>query len=616
MTKKEALFTPSTIQKKVCLLFGILSIVFSCVENQSEHINQAKSESKEVIRILKTIDTTKSILGKLELAHIAMRLANSSENDSLESECLFKVGKLNLLQRNFDSSYYYLTKARTAFHKLNNSNGIIKVNGALINYNCLRDQHEKVTQLIIDTDDFIAKEREPSEAYIYYYYQKVRFYYQLGLQDSTLAIAHYADSLSKSINSTKYQPQLKSVKGVVYANLGKDTLAIQSYKNVLNEYKPFEKNKATILINLGNTYGRIGHLDSSLYYFSKALHLYEQTKASKSLISKLKMDMAYILGDLDPTISRSYYDQVDSALLNVRDQFYYLYVKSTFLSAKKDKINALLEALEFTKSQEFPALQFEEMCHFELYTHYSDLGDYQAALLSFEQYSEISKKIKADETFFNLEKLELIHNVKEKEQKIRNQKTLIIEKNRFISAQKIKIYLFATMVLLVLVVLFLLRKNYKKRIKITALNLQQTELSQKLLIKEMDPISLQLGSATETIQIVKNKLSKIEDGNEKNDINQAKLALNEWLINFQEKNSTVAAHKIIESDFLIKLDKFQDLTNSEKKVIILIRQGYKSKEISDRLNLAVNTVEIYRSRIRTKLNIAQNDQLQETINKM
>ena len=612
MSKHERKVKTSVIKKSGCIIITLLPLILSCVKKPAHNTN--KTANQEVIQLLENLDTTRSLVNKLELAHSAMAQSRSIKNDSLEAECLFKVGTIHLMQQNNDSAQYYLSKAKKDFHLLKNSDGFIKVNGALINYNSSLAKYGKVTQLIIDTDDFIAKERKPSEAYIFYYLQKVFFYYQIGLQDSTLAIANFADSLSKTIPSKKYQPQLKSVIGVVYANLEKDTLAIQTYKDVLKEYKPFEKDRGTILTNLGNAYARIGNLDSSLHYFAQALNLYEETKASESLINKLKMDMSYALSGLDLTISRTYYNQVDSAMLSVKDQFYHRYLKSTFASSSAGKTKALLEALAFIHSQNLTAPTYESMCQLALYNHYSDIGNYKEALASFERYSALNTKMNAEETFFKLEKIELINNVKEKERKIRTQKELIVEKNRLIVAQDLKIYLFVAMAALTLIVLFLLRKNYKKRMKITALKLLQTKLSQELLMKEMDPISLQLGSATETIELAKTQLSNVKEGEEKNQLHEVKRTLNEWIVNFQDKSSTVAAHQLIESGFLTKLEKFHELTDSEKKVIILIRQGYKSKEISDRLNLAVNTVEIYRSRIRTKLNIPQSEQLQDAIN--
>ena len=60
-----------------------------------------------------------------------------------------------------------------------------------------------------------------------------------------------------------------------------------------------------------------------------------------------------------------------------------------------------------------------------------------------------------------------------------------------------------------------------------------------------------------------------------------------------------------ESVFFQKLQKFQ-LTNSEIKVAILIKAGLTTKEITQVLNLSVNTVETHRKKIRNKMKLRNN----------
>jgi DNA-binding CsgD family transcriptional regulator len=132
----------------------------------------------------------------------------------------------------------------------------------------------------------------------------------------------------------------------------------------------------------------------------------------------------------------------------------------------------------------------------------------------------------------------------------------------------------------------------------------------------MDPITFQLKSAIETIEETKTRLDKIKYSEDIQPINTIKFGLQQWLMRYQEKEQTDSAVKLIEGNFLDKLNSFPGLTKSEKNVIILIKQGYQTKEISDQLNLAQNTIEIYRSRIRKKLNLTKQDHLHEYINNL
>lgn len=597
------------------LLFSLFAaFIIGCNTQDSTRTSGAKN--KEGIRLLKKIETTENVKERIELTHEALAYAQSNSIDTLESESFFKLGVLFLIQHESDSAKHYLTKAQSSFESLKYTVRSIMANATLINHHCTVGDHQNAMRLIETTDRIIADKNEPSETYIFYYLQKVRFYYEMGIQDSVLWIANHADSLSKAINSTKFRAQLNSIKGVVYADLGKDSLAIESYKNILDQYGSYEQDKGIILTNLGNSYARIGSIDSSIHYYKQALHIYEFTKAGETTLNTLKMDMSYGLSKLDANLSNFYFKQVDSTYLSAKKQFYYRFVKSVFAPTNQGKVKALMDALSFTETLDFPSNKLKLMCYSELSAQYSNSKNYKEALEYFEKHTKLNAEMKEEESFFKMEKLSLINSVREKDRKIQNQGSLIVEKDDFILNQNIKIYLFAALAILMLLILLLLRKNYKTKIKLNALELQRIELTKKLLLKEMDPISYQLESANETIKMAKMKLSKVKEGDEKNQLNNVKSTLNQWLTNFQGNNDTIAAQKLIESDFLNKLDKFPDLTESEKKVIILIKQGYKSKEISDRLNLALNTVEIYRSRIRKKLNFPQKTRLRDGINKL
>lgn len=68
--------------------------------------------------------------------------------------------------------------------------------------------------------------------------------------------------------------------------------------------------------------------------------------------------------------------------------------------------------------------------------------------------------------------------------------------------------------------------------------------------------------------------------------------------------------EMMNPDFIGRLSgRFPELTPAEQKVCVLIRTGLRSKEISDFLTLTVQSVEIYRSRIRRKLGLKREENL-------
>lgn len=69
--------------------------------------------------------------------------------------------------------------------------------------------------------------------------------------------------------------------------------------------------------------------------------------------------------------------------------------------------------------------------------------------------------------------------------------------------------------------------------------------------------------------------------------------------------------KVVLSDYLQRLEHGQEepvLTEREREIVRLIAEGYKNREIAQRLNISLKTVETHRANIMQKLNI--NDRVQ------
>lgn len=70
--------------------------------------------------------------------------------------------------------------------------------------------------------------------------------------------------------------------------------------------------------------------------------------------------------------------------------------------------------------------------------------------------------------------------------------------------------------------------------------------------------------------------------------------------------------KVVLSDYLQRLEHGQEepvLTEREREIVRLIAEGYKNREIAQRLNISLKTVETHRANIMQKLNISDRVQL-------
>lgn len=82
----------------------------------------------------------------------------------------------------------------------------------------------------------------------------------------------------------------------------------------------------------------------------------------------------------------------------------------------------------------------------------------------------------------------------------------------------------------------------------------------------------------------------------------------------REMNDFYARTEVLHRDFNMRLkEAFPDLTEGERKLANLLRQGFSSKYIASLMNITPKSVEISRSRLRTKLGLRRSDNLVQYI---
>ena len=87
-------------------------------------------------------------------------------------------------------------------------------------------------------------------------------------------------------------------------------------------------------------------------------------------------------------------------------------------------------------------------------------------------------------------------------------------------------------------------------------------------------------------------------------------SLRERIYFTREMNDFYAQSEILHKDFNMRLrETFPNLTDSERKLANLLRQGFSSKYIASLMNITPKSVEIGRYRLRSKLGLKRNDNL-------
>ena len=147
-------------------------------------------------------------------------------------------------------------------------------------------------------------------------------------------------------------------------------------------------------------------------------------------------------------------------------------------------------------------------------------------------------------------------------------------------------------------------------IEVKTVQLENSALASRLQDKRNEVVNFAL-NISEQRKFLEMLAEKIEEAFSEDEVVKRKEVLKDVLTSLHQKMSFshemddlyLKAEKV-HNDFPAKInERFPDLTEQEKRLTILLRVGFSSKEISSIMNISPKSVEISRYRLRKKLNI-------------
>jgi len=166
--------------------------------------------------------------------------------------------------------------------------------------------------------------------------------------------------------------------------------------------------------------------------------------------------------------------------------------------------------------------------------------------------------------------------------------------------------------------------DYQKalsEIEMHNIKMENTSLAEHLEEKRKELVTFALNIG-EMKQFLESLCDSIKEADKEQNLQKKHDLLHSEVIRIKLKMSF--AHEVehiykqaeqIHSDFVSRLTlRFPELTEHEKRLMVLLRNGFSSKEISPILNISPKSVEISRYRLRKKLNLQKEDNLTQFIN--
>ena len=159
--------------------------------------------------------------------------------------------------------------------------------------------------------------------------------------------------------------------------------------------------------------------------------------------------------------------------------------------------------------------------------------------------------------------------------------------------------------------------------EVTAVHLENSLLSQKLETKRREyvNIALNISSQREFLQSVAAKIDEIRLVGDQHQLleqlNELSLMVKQKMNFSDETEELYAQIELIHKDFRQKLTaSFPGLTEQEKRLAVLLRLNFSSKEIASLMGISPKSAEIARYRLRKKLNLKQGESLTQFIHNL
>ncbi len=330
-----------------------------------------------------------------------------------------------------------------------------------------------------------------------------------------------------------------------------------------------ERELATTLNNQGNRLSALGRSNEAIHYIQKAITLYDKLGAKK---------------------------EATQCLNNLADVYRRLGQKSLAIKTFEECIRINTEN-NFSSSL---VINFAG-----LYTLFDEDEDYPAANEYLEKYHELRDSIMGVETQEKIAALEIRFKTQEKELELAATKATLSETKRRAEHYTL-LSIFGILVALLGVLAWRLQIQRSKRAQVQNQRML-SDLTRILIEKNAVIAALEAQPSNESTAL---DIEVDADSFDTNVFNQRILTNDNWT------DFKVYFEKAYPGFILQLRNKYPALTEAEERLLLLIKLNLTTKEVASMLGITVDSVKKTRNRLRKKLSLEQEEDLELTIRQM
>jgi tetratricopeptide (TPR) repeat protein/DNA-binding CsgD family transcriptional regulator len=402
------------------------------------------------------------------------------------------------------------------------------------------------------------------------------------------------------------------------------------------------RGESDVLLNLGNNYYELGEIDKAVEYYTQTLKIKEELGDDLPGIMKVYNNLGVIARDRgDDSKAIEYYKSTLEIARQVNDKFGVALALNNLgsrMMANNDpaSLPILLESLEITR--EIGHKKQKLSTYDNLQQYYSKFGDFEQAYFYALHYQALYDSIYNEESAAKIIELQTQYDteMKEKENQIlRERERTQMLRNRILA---LFVAVFAILALSLYILLRLKRKSLKqskqlfeKEIELRNLEREKSEKENqhlqevvfaeeqinKLQRRQLDEKNRELTTSTlhiinknEVLSNIRQLADKIlnGDGCDKEDCIKKLIREVDGNFNLDEQWELFKRHfESVHTGYFARLsERYPGITQNELKLCAYLRMNLSTKEISQMLNISIDSVATKRYRLRKKL-LLEND---------
>jgi tetratricopeptide (TPR) repeat protein len=586
---------------KLLVLLLILSTLFNPLKSSGQQFDSIEIDSLKNLLISVDVDDIKNIDLHIEIAksyrnlNLDSLLYYSSKAISLSEEAVYIKGLARSLYykadyfnktEKYDRSLELLYESIELYGKIpKDIDYLHAVNLAGIIYELRHDYDMALELYMKGLKDAQALENKRYEAF---FYNNISIIYDFtGLAAKRLEYVKKASALFKELGETYYYSYTLVNTGLYYMMLGENDSAM----NYFNEAKPIllkDKN----YYGLTNLYSNLGIIHKNEGKIEAALSHYKLSLQYAESIDTLDVDRRYSIANANLNLAHHYLQEKEYS----KSLYHY---RITYSMAEKNKSLYQLQESSEGLLKVFLYLNQKDSV---LY-YYEFANDYSDSLLA-ETYNE------------KIDNLDYDFHLSQEKVALENEKKLFILNQQ----KKELLYLTLAGILLALaiisVLVWLLQRNKLRNIKLrnTAMNLEAENLQLEIDAKNRKLTTFAL-NLIERNEFIANLSEKIKDSSLQDAKDNGK-TINEMIREIDLANVNQLWEEFekrfieVHADFYQKLSKLNPtLTSNDRKLCAFILLNMSIKDISSITYQSPHSIKIARYRLRKKLGLEKNENL-------